>query len=747
MPDEGGGGRHGPVEDDHQRHAKKQKMEHDAHATDPPYAAAGPPPPPPMNTYHDRQPRHQSSHHNVVHHVVCCAGCGVSESASSGPLLLFEDPEEEDGHDAAKKPEDEKRYCAGCMTGKKVRVFWPVDSQWYIANVQQYDTNTGEHLLCYPDGDTEWVRIGEDHTTNTQYKEYFSSLKSNNGGAAAAGGSANNTQGNNSLTRMPSLGGGNTGGNMSFALSQSFGIPTAAEDEKTMVRLKPPSQQQRLFQQLNLDRTSSSMSSFGMYPGGIGMRQPSFGQHGGNGGRAPPFQILSPNFTHSFSSKIGADQSLEFGPPPHTSGKAGEQHHGPPPPLSYAHSAHSQQQREEGSANLSAISPGTRDGVPAAGGSHPPSWPPPNQYSNPNYYDGGHQMMYGHGYPPGGPPPSDPSYKQPTYDSKQLTKGHPTPPQTTSSKQPKSTKKESAKSRKALAKAWHKAEDEYLLDLVLQMKHPLKWSIIAQSLSDYSAGVDSNTPVRTGKQCRERYVNHLNPRLKHTEFNPLEDATIWRLYATIGTQWAKMSKVIPGRTDNNLKNRFHNLKRQLQREEDRRLRGPPPEEPVKGYKKLIHSDKIREIPQFLRTKIEEMWNHQRHIGHIAANSVQESREEDQEEDSGGAKEEVVDEQQKDSAVESSMGAAATEDDQKFRKFGPFETVTEPVQCGRCGLFMPSVQCGDEMCTKTKWCRVCAKVSMHLGGNVLRECMNLRKSQDGEVAKGVEKLLANDVNKS
>ena len=240
-----------------------------------------------------------------------------------------------------------------------------------------------------------------------------------------------------------------------------------------------------------------------------------------------------------------------------------------------------------------------------------------------------------------------------------------------------------------------------------------------------------------------QYVNHLNPRLKHTEFNPLEDATIWRLVATIGTQWAKMSKVTPGRTDNNLKNRFHNLKRQLQREEDRRMRGPPPEEPVKGYKDLVHADKIREIPQFLRTKIEKMWNHQCHIGHIAANSVKESREDvdPDDNDSGAvtATKEVEEEQQQhkdNGALESSTA----EGDQKFRKFGPFETVTEPIQCGRCGLFMPSVQCGDEMCTKTKWCRVCTKVSMHLGGSVLRECMNLRKRQDGEVAKGVEKLV-------
>lgn len=51
------------------------------------------------------------------------------------------------------------------MIGKKVRVFWPVDSSWYTGTVQQYDSNSGEHLLKYQDGDTEWVKIGENNTT------------------------------------------------------------------------------------------------------------------------------------------------------------------------------------------------------------------------------------------------------------------------------------------------------------------------------------------------------------------------------------------------------------------------------------------------------------------------------------------------------------------------------------------------------------------------------------------------------
>lgn len=61
--------------------------------------------------------------------------------------------------------------------------------------------------------------------------------------------------------------------------------------------------------------------------------------------------------------------------------------------------------------------------------------------------------------------------------------------------------------RKAGPKSWSKEEDTILLNLVKEMRMPMKWSVVAQSL-----------PGRTGKQCRERYVNHLNPRLKSSEW-------------------------------------------------------------------------------------------------------------------------------------------------------------------------------------------------------------------------------------
>lgn len=90
-------------------------------------------------------------------------------------------------------------------------------------------------------------------------------------------------------------------------------------------------------------------------------------------------------------------------------------------------------------------------------------------------------------------------------------------------------------------RVWTKEEDSMLLALVQGMRMPMKWSVVAQSMPD-----------RTGKQCRERYVNHLNPRLKTSDWSPVEDATIFHLYSTGGSHWAKMAKMIPGRTDNGM---------------------------------------------------------------------------------------------------------------------------------------------------------------------------------------------------
>jgi hypothetical protein len=114
---------------------------------------------------------------------------------------------------------------------------------------------------------------------------------------------------------------------------------------------------------------------------------------------------------------------------------------------------------------------------------------------------------------------------------------------------------------------WSRDEDSELERLTSSLGVKA-WTQIARELN---AKVYGGRPVRQGKQCRERWFNHVHPGLKTASWSHDEDCFLIKKQKEIGNHWSEIAKLMGDRTENGVKNRWKSLEKKARKQFDKSL--------------------------------------------------------------------------------------------------------------------------------------------------------------------------------
>lgn len=92
---------------------------------------------------------------------------------------------------------------------------------------------------------------------------------------------------------------------------------------------------------------------------------------------------------------------------------------------------------------------------------------------------------------------------------------------------------------------WTPDEDERLCNAV-NIGGATNWTSIASVVG-----------TRTGKQCRERWLQRLSPGLRNGKFEEWEDRIIIEQQRSVGNRWSVIAMQLNGRSPSSVKNRWY----------------------------------------------------------------------------------------------------------------------------------------------------------------------------------------------
>ena len=124
---------------------------------------------------------------------------------------------------------------------------------------------------------------------------------------------------------------------------------------------------------------------------------------------------------------------------------------------------------------------------------------------------------------------------------------------------------------KLMKGSWTRQEDETIIAFV-KANGTKKWQKLCELL-----------PGRIGKQCRERWRNHLDPSINHEPWTPEEEALLEQKYREIGPRWAKIALAFEQRSDVNVKNHWTAMMNKQARERQMVEQQVPTEMPMYPY--------------------------------------------------------------------------------------------------------------------------------------------------------------------